>query len=206
MVIKKAAFLGGAEFREGDKEYAEAFETAKLLAQNGIIVLNGGGPGIMCASTLGAHEGGGKAIGITYYPSYKHENYEGRDPKNLFDEEIVQPDYARRTQKILELADVHIIFRGGTGTISEFGMTWAESRIHHGHNIPFILFGDFWQEIVDVFKKYLYMRSDEFKVYSVVDSPGQVLVMIRKFEKEFPERVERKEGEVHASQTFSTDE
>ena len=144
-----------------------------------------------------AHAGGGKAIGITYYPSYPHEHYEGRDPKNLFDEEMTQPDYALRTQKILELADVHIIFRGGTGTISEFGLTWAESRIHHGHNIPFILFGDFWQEIIGVFKKYLYMRADEFKVYAVVDSPEQVLVMIRKFEKEFPDRIGRKEGEVH---------
>lgn len=180
--------MGGAEFREGDREYSEAFETAKLLAKNGITALNGGGPGIMRASTLGAHAGLGRAIGVTYYPSYKHEHYEGRDPENLFDEEIIQPDYATRTQKILEMADVHIIFRGGTGTISEFGLTWAESRIHHGHNIPFILFGDFWQEIIDVFKKYLYMRADEFKVYAVVDSPEQVLVMIRKFEKEFPAR------------------
>ena len=188
MIIKKAAFLGGTEFKETDHEYRQAFDAAKLLAQNGITIFNGGGPGIMRAATEGSHAGGGRAIGVTYYPSYAHEHYEGRDPKNLFDEEVVEKDYASRTQKLLELADVHIIFRGGTGTISEFGMTWAESRIHHGHNIPFILFGDFWQEIIDTFKKYLYMRPDEFKVYSVVDTPEQVLVMIRKFEKELTDR------------------
>ena len=42
MIIKKAAFLGGAEFREGDKEYAEAFETAKLLAQKKALSLVSG--------------------------------------------------------------------------------------------------------------------------------------------------------------------
>ena len=184
MLIKKVAFLGGAEFKEGDSEYQAAFATASLLAKNGLTILNGGGPGVMKAATLGAHEGGGKAIGVTYYPTYPHQHYEGRDPGNPFDTEIVEKDYATRTQRLLSLADVHIIFRGGTGTISEFGLTWAESRIHHGHNIPFILFGDFWQEIIDIFKKYMYMRSDEFKVYAVVDTPEQVLVMIHKFEKE----------------------
>lgn len=187
MIIKKAAFLGGAEFKKGDQEYADAFATAKLLASNQMTVLNGGGPGVMRAATEGAHEAGGRVVGVTYYPRFPHEHYEGRDPGNVFDEEIVEKDYASRTQKLLELADVHIIFRGGTGTISEFGLTWAESRIHRGHNIPFILFGDFWQEIIAAFKKHMYMRTDEFKVYAVVDSPEQVLVMIRKFEKELPE-------------------
>lgn len=188
MIIKKAAFLGGAEFKETDAEYHQSFATAKLLAENGLTILNGGGPGVMRAATEGAHAGRGRAIGVTYYPAYRHEHYEGRDPKNLFDEEVVMSDYGSRTMRLLEMADVHIIFRGGTGTISEFGLTWAESRIHHGHNIPFILFGDFWQEIIDSFKKYLYMRLDEFKIYAVVDTPEQVLVMIRRFEIELPNR------------------
>lgn len=187
MVIQKAAILGGAEFKEKDPEYQQAWATAKLLAQNGLIILNGGGPGIMRAATEGAHAGGGRAIGVTYHPAYKHENYEGRDPRNLFDEEINQPDYASRMRKLLEISDVHVIFRGGTGTISEFGMTWAQSRIHQGHHIHFILFGDFWQEIMDIFKKYMYMRADEFHLYAVVDTSEQVLHMIRQFEKEPPQ-------------------
>lgn len=187
MLIKKAAFLGGAEFKSQDREYREAYETARLLAKNGLIIFNGGGPGIMRAATEGAHAGGGKVVGVTYHPNHPHKYYEGRDPENHFDEEIAEADYASRTKRLLEISDVHIIFRGGTGTISEFGLTWAESRIHQGHNIPFILFGDFWTEVIETFRKYMYMREDEFKVYAVVDTPEQVLVMIRHFEKESSE-------------------
>jgi hypothetical protein len=36
--IERAAFLGGADFQPGDGTYQMAFETAKLLAQNGMTV------------------------------------------------------------------------------------------------------------------------------------------------------------------------
>lgn len=178
--IKWATFLGGAEFKPGDKVYKAAFETAKLLAKNDIIILNGGGPGVMRASTEGAHKGGGKVIGVTYYPKYKHAVYEGRDPENRFDKEIKTANYFERTRKLLELGDVHIVFKGGTGTISEFGMSWASSRIHYGHSTPLILFGQFWDQIVESFRKYMYMRPKEFKVYWIVISPEEVLEKIQR--------------------------
>lgn len=179
MKIKRAVFLGGADFKPSDEVYQAAFKTAKLLAETGIAILNGGGPGVMRAATEGAHEGGGEVIGVTYYPKYKHATYEGKDPKNRFDKEIKTANYFERTQKLLELGDVHIIFKGGTGTISEFGMSWASSRIHYGHNIPLILFGKFWKEIIEGFRKYMYMRPEEFKVYYIVTSPEEVLEKIQ---------------------------
>lgn len=182
MRIAKASFLGGADFQPGDQTYEAAFETAKLLAGNGITILNGGGPGVMRAATEGAHESGGRVIGVTYYPKYEHATYEGRDPLNHFDEEILTANYFERTQKLLEMGDAHVVFKGGTGTISEFGMSWALSRIHDGHNTPLILFGEFWEEITECFKQHMYMRPDEFRVYHVVASPEEVLQRMRNFE------------------------
>lgn len=182
MTIIKASILGGADFQPEDDTYRHAFETAKLLARHGMIVINGGGPGVMRAATQGAHEGDGHVIGVTYYPTYEHARYEGRDPLNRFDEEVVTADYFERTKTILQLADVHIVFRGGTGTISEFGMSWALSRIHHGHNIPIILFGQFWEEITSCLRKHMYMRPDEFVLYRIVTSPQEVLNRIREFD------------------------
>jgi uncharacterized protein (TIGR00725 family) len=180
--IERAAFLGGADFQPGDDTYQMAFETARLLAQNGITILNGGGPGVMRAATEGAHEGAGRVTAVTYYPEYKHATYEGVDPENHFDKEIVTPNYFQRTQKLLELSDIHIVFKGGTGTISEFGMSWALSRIHYGHSIPLILFGDFWEDVVGCLRRHMYMRPDEFRVYYIVDSPEQVLETIQSLE------------------------
>lgn len=182
MRIEKVSFLGGADFQSGDRTYKNVFQTARLLAQSGITVLNGGGPGVMRAATEGAHAGGGRAVGVTYYPDYQHATYEGRDPLNRFDEEVVTADYFERTQTLLQMGDAHIVFRGGTGTISEFGMSWALSRIHVGHSIPLLLFGEFWEEITTCLRDHLYMREDEFHIYYVVTSPQDVLDTIHKLE------------------------
>ncbi|MBI3559459.1 hypothetical protein HY085_03615, partial [Candidatus Gottesmanbacteria bacterium] len=68
MEIKKVAFLGFADAKPEDQDYKNAFETAKVLARAGYVIVDGGGPGVMKAATDGAHAGGGKAIGITFYP------------------------------------------------------------------------------------------------------------------------------------------
>ena len=55
--------FGSARTRPSDPHYAQAVETARLLAQAGIPVITGGGPGIMEAANRGAMEGGGLSIG-----------------------------------------------------------------------------------------------------------------------------------------------
>lgn len=178
-MIKNVSILGGAAWTENDDVYKHCFETCRLLAENGCTILNGGGPGVMKAATDGTHAGGGKVIAVTFYPKYPHGNYEGRDPQNLFDEEIITEDYFTRTKELLIRGECHIVFKGGTGTISEFGMSWASSRIHEGHQIPLVLFGEFWREVVGAFKGHMYMRPTEFKLYTIVKSPSEVLEYIK---------------------------
>ena len=173
--VHRIAFLGGADWSEDSEVYKAAFETAKLLAQDGYENINGGGPGVMRAATKGAHSGGGKALAVVYIPAYKHKNYEGVDPENDYDEEIVTLDYFDRTKVMLQNSDVHVIFRGGTGTISEFGMTWASSRIHQGHHKPIVLFGKFWEHIVKEFKTHMNMREGELELIKICTKPEEVV-------------------------------
>lgn len=190
MDIKKIALLGFADAHSESEDYHDAFETAKVLGQNGYTIINGGGPGIMRAATEGAHAGGGKAIGITYYPNQNDKMhpafFEGRDKNNNFDEEIKTESYVERTLRIMDEADVYIIFNGGTGTISEFGMAWGLARLHFGHHKPLILFGSFWHEVIEAIGKNLHLRSEELKVYHIVTSPGEVLLKIRAIEASSP--------------------
>jgi len=179
MEIKNISILGGADWKETDQTYQDAFETCKLLAQNGYIILNGGGPGVMRAATDGAHAGGGTVIGVTYYPDYHHELFLGRDQNNRVDQEVTTEDYFDRTKELLILGDCHIVFRGGTGSISEFGMSWASSRIHKGHQIPLVLYGEFWTDVLEGFKEHMYMRSGEFKLYKIVKTPQEVLEFVQ---------------------------
>ena len=182
MKISNVAVLGYADSKNEDQEYKDAVETAKLLAQAGYKIINGGGPGIMRAATEGAHAGGGKAIGVTYYPENKETNFEGRDPANKFDEEIITDTYVERTLRIMSLADVYLIFNGGTGTISEFGMAWGLARIHFGHHRPLILFGDFWHQIIEAIGKNMYLRPEELQVYHIVTTPQEALIKVKSLE------------------------
>src|SRR3989344_1425129 len=180
-IIQKVTFLGYADAKEKDDPFRAAFETAKLCAQKGYIIVNGAGPGVMKASTLGAHEGGGRAIGITFYPK-DIPMFEGRDETNPVDELIVEDNYLSRTLRLLETGHIHIIFNGGTGTISEFGMAWGLARLYFGHHKPLILFGDFWQEIIFSFTKSMYIRPEERQVFKIVNKPEDVIVAISEFE------------------------
>ena len=177
--IYSVAFLGGAAVQSEDQTYKDVYDIARKLAEMGLTIYNGGGPGVMRASTEGAKSAGGRVIGVTCYPKILYLNWEGRDPENRFDDEVVTSDYFERTKKLLLLTDIHLIFRGGTGTISEFGMTWASSYIQGGHEKPIILFGDFWDSIIQNLKKHMYMRPGEFRVYTIVNSVAEAVDEIK---------------------------
>lgn len=180
--IERVTFLGYADAKEADDPFRAAFEVAKLCAIRGLTVVNGAGPGVMKAATMGAHEGGGHAIGITFYPK-DIPMFEGRDETNKVDQLIVLDNYLERTLKLLEAGQVHIIFNGGTGTISEFGMAWGLARLYFGHHKPLILYGDFWHEIIFAFTKGMYIRPEERQVFKIVNKPEQAIRAIGEFEK-----------------------
>ena len=186
--FKKIAVFGFADAKEGDQVWKDAFATAKLLAENGYTIVNGGGPGVMKAATLGAHAGGGKAIGISFYPK-DAPLFEGRDRTNPIDEEIVTEHYIERTMKLLDTGDAYITFKGGTGTLSEFGMAWGLARLYFGHHKPFILFGNFWRDMLDAFEKNMYIRGEELKVYRIADTPEKVLAELQKLDGEIGDQV-----------------
>jgi predicted Rossmann-fold nucleotide-binding protein len=81
---------------------------------------------------------------------------------------------------LLILSDIHIVFRGGTGTISEFGMAWAASRIRDGQERPIILFGEFWKTLIENFRKYMYMRPGEFRLYKIVKSVDEAINEVKR--------------------------
>lgn len=179
--INKVAVLGGAAWKENDLPYKGAYDTAKLLAQNGFEIYNGGGPGVMRASTLGAKAGGGQVVAITYHPNKVKRHYEGTDKGNPFDHEIITLDYFDRTKVMLETTDAHLVFNGSIGTISELGMTWISSWIHYPNSKPIVLFGTFWQEYIDLIKKNMLLDKGEEQMMQICESAEEVLEYLQSF-------------------------
>lgn len=181
--IQNVAIFGYANTLKGERLFNDAFQVSKVLAQAGYTIVDGGGPGVMLAASLGAKEAGGKVIGVTLYPK-DLPNFEGRDEKNLLDVEIKTDSYVERTLTLMKEGQVYVIFQGGTGTISEFGMAWGLARLYFGHHKPLILYGKPWLKIIQAFKANMLLRPEELKVFKVVDSPEDVLKAIIEFEAE----------------------
>ena len=180
-MVKNIAFFGYSKSKPGDLEYDAAYRVAKILAQNGYQIVNGGGPGVMRAATEGARAGGGKAITVTFVPK-DMTHFEGKDPANQPDEEYVSQNYVERTLELLNRGDIYVVFNGGTGTISEFGMAWGLARLYFGHHKPLILYGSWWHEILESIAKNMLLRDIELKVYRIVTTPEEVLQEVRKLD------------------------
>ena len=197
-LIKNIAFFGDSAVSESNPVYKDAFEVAKELAAAGYAIVNGGGPGVMDASTQGAEAANGETLAITFSPK-DAPGFEGRYLKNVTDREIKTSNYIERMFKLLEHGDLFIVFKGGTGTISEFGTVWVLAKLYYGHHKPFILFGKFWHSIIAVLKKNLNLGKEELDVITIVERREKVLPAIVQFE----ERLRRvRHKSVHARQVY----
>lgn len=181
--IKNIAFFGFADFPKTSKYYQEAFSAAQLLAKSGYTIVNGGGPGIMDAATQGAESVSGETIAITFSPQ-DAPGFEGRYLANRVDTEIKTANYIDRMFKLLEHADCFIVFKGGSGTISELGTAWVLAKLYYPHHKPFILYGKFWRKIIQVLKQSMKLRQVELKVFKIVDEERELIPALIEFEKE----------------------
>ena len=141
--IHNVAFFGFADAKPDSPLYKEAFEVAKVLASQGMTIVDGGGPGVMDAATKGAQAVRGETIAVTFYPQ-DAPGFEGRYVGNIAGTEIITQNYIERMFKLMEHGDAYVIFNGGTGTISELGTAWVMARLYFGHHKPFVLYGAFW--------------------------------------------------------------
>jgi hypothetical protein len=191
-LIKNIAFFGDANIPETDPVYQDAYEVAKILGAHRYTIVNGGGPGVMNASTQGAEVAGGETLSVTFRPR-NAPGFEGRYVGNITDKEIKTPNYIERMFKLLEHADMFLIFKGGSGTISELGTAWVLAKIYYGHHKPFILYGSFWNEIVDCIKRNMNIDRQELSVFEIVTKREDVLPTIERFEKKM-QQIKLKDG------------
>ena len=185
--IKNISFFGSSECKAKSRLYRTSFEVAKLLASKGYTIVNGGGPGVMDASTHGAESVKGETVSVTFYPE-DAPGFEGRYAPNVTEEEIITKSYIERMFKLMEHGDCYVIFKGGTGTLSEFTTAWCLARLYFGHHKPFILYGRFWHQLISAFRKTMIWRGNEDKVYKIVNTPLGVCRALEEFNQELEKR------------------
>jgi len=192
--IKNIAFFGDADISLADETYKCAFDVAEALAKEGYVIVDGGGPGVMEAATTGAEKAGGETISVTFDP-VKAPGFEGKYIGNVTDTEVVTTNYIERMFKLMENGDSFIIFKGGSGTMSEFGTAWVLAKLYYGHHKPFILFGEHWIPIIDAIRDNMNIDAKEYSVFEICRNKGEVLAAIQRFEMKIATRDHSQDGD-----------
>ena len=125
---------------------AAAAVLGRQLAQAKIrLVYGGGGTGLMGAVARGAHEAGGKVLGIM--PEFL------RQPEGLYEavETIVVDSMHTRKLMMFEESDAFVVLPGGVGTLEEIVelLSWRRLELHR-KPIVFHNPDGFWQPLFDL--------------------------------------------------------
>jgi uncharacterized protein (TIGR00730 family) len=154
---------------EGQEDYDSARRLGRLLAQNGYAVCTGGYSGIMEAVSRGAREAGGRAIGVTV------QSFKG-SANPYVSEEIRTPTLFARLEKLMSLGNAYVVFRGGMGTLAELCLAWNLVQMNQFLTPrPIFLYGQFWQAILEVWKKHTDIFSDDYHLLRVVSCEEEII-------------------------------
>lgn len=133
--------------------YEEARRFAFLMTERSLksygtenVICTGGGPGVMEAGNLGAHEAGGTSIGLSIVLPHEQAPNAYVTPDLCFNFHY----FAIRKMHFLMRARAVTVFPGGFGTMDELFETLTLIQTGRMKRIPFILFGtQFWHKVIN---------------------------------------------------------
>lgn len=136
--------FGSARTKPGTTYYELARRMGEECAKLGFTVITGGGPGIMEAGNRGAHEAGGRSIGINIeLPFEQHAN-------PYVDRSVDMYYFFTRKTVLVKYSYAFIVLPGGAGTMDEMFETMTLIQTKKIRNFPIILMGkDYWQPLMD---------------------------------------------------------
>mgnify|MGYP001568102056 CR=1 FL=1 len=200
----RVTIFGSARMKPGDKEYKEVYELAKMIGERGIDVVNGGGPGIMEASSSG-HKAGSKenaahSIGL----NIKLPHEQRMNP--YVDIKVEFKRFSERLDNFMMLSNVIVVAHGGIGTMLELFFAWQLMQAKHRCNIPIVLLGEQWSGLVKWLKQEPLRRGffnkEDLELLFIAKNPEEAIIIIDKAHEAFKQGVnnfclEYKEFKIH---------
>ena len=136
--------FGSARFKPSHPYYELGRQVGRKLAERGLTVITGGGPGAMEAANRGAREAGGPSYGLNI--TLPHE----QKPNPYIDENVEFHYFFVRKVMLVKYSCAYIVLPGGLGTLDE--LFEAATLVQCGKIGPFplILLGRrFWRGLRD---------------------------------------------------------
>ena len=182
--------------------YEEARELARMVTETclsdddcDLVVTTGGGPGIMEAANRGAHEAGGKSIGLNIVLPHEQAPNEYITPELCFQFHY----FAMRKMHFLMRARALVAFPGGYGTMDELFETLTLIQTKKIKPLPVILFGrEFWSRAIDF--DFLVNEGvigpEDKDLFTIVEKAGEAWQIIRTFYFQNDDEASQKSKEV----------
>ena len=164
--------FGSARTPPSDPYYLKAVETARLVAEAGIPVLTGGGPGIMEAANKGALDGGGLSIGCNIELPFE----QGSNP--FLTRSLNFKFFFVRKTMFVKYATAFIVFPGGYGTLDELFEALTLIQTGKVKHFPVILFGSaYWAGLVEWLSRTVAeqrkINPTDLLLFRVTDDPAE---------------------------------
>lgn len=160
----RVTVFGSARVGEDSPEYREAWRLGKILGERGDIIVSGGYGGVMEAVSRGAHEVGGRVVGVTVAP------WTGRiAPNRYLSEQISAETLFKRLEALVE-SEALIALSGGAGTLGEVALAWNLRQMDLMPAKPVVLVGEMWRRMVDAFRDHLIIGDHDLALLTVVDT------------------------------------
>jgi uncharacterized protein (TIGR00730 family) len=168
--------------------YEEARRLAHMLTKWSIqiparrhrfVVTTGGGPGVMEAANLGAHEAGGKSIGLNIQLPFEQYPNQYITPSLNFQFHY----FFMRKFWFAYLAKGLVIFPGGFGTMDElFEILTLAQTDKLAKKILVIIYGsEYWKRVIN-FQAFVdagTVSPQDVELFKIVDSPEEAFEFLR---------------------------
>ncbi|MCC7516602.1 MAG: TIGR00730 family Rossman fold protein [Pseudomonadales bacterium] len=169
--------FGSARAPETDCYYQDACRLGELLADAGLAVITGGGPGIMEAANRGAYQQGGRAIGLNI--TLPHE----QDANNYQTTSMSFRYFFVRKFMFIKHAVGFVIYPGGFGTMDELFEALTLVQTGKADKMPIVLVGrDYWSGLIDWLKKSMlgshYIGAKDMELLQLVDNADEAAKII----------------------------
>jgi uncharacterized protein (TIGR00730 family) len=163
--------FGGSKCTEASAEYEQAHRVGELLAEAGFTICTGGYLGVMEAASRGAHERGGRVLGITM-------NQFKAEPNRYLTEKVASAHFYERLQNLITRSVGFVAIRGGAGTVTELSLVWNKLQTRVIEPRPLVLLGDCWPPVIECFRRHLVVSEEDASLLDFVDTPEEAVRVI----------------------------
>jgi uncharacterized protein (TIGR00730 family) len=163
--------FGGSKCGEGSEEYGQALEVGRMLADRGFTICTGGYLGVMEAASRGAHERGGRVLGIVM-------NQFKSEPNRYLTDKVATPHFYERLQNLITRSVGFIAIRGGMGTVTELSLVWNKLQTGVIGPRPLVLLGDCWPPVIEALRRHLVVSERDVALLDFARTAREAVAVI----------------------------